>query len=121
MHEKHYCHRDLKPDNIIYQKDCQKIKIIDFGFAISCKDKLKFFCGTPAYMAPEIVNKKEYSGSAADIWACGVILYQLLTGVLPFRSNDEKGLFKKIDKATYPTPFNAKDEKSTAEARHLIR
>lgn len=72
-------------------------------------------------MAPEIVNKKDYLGSAADIWACGVILYQLLTGKLPFKSNDEKSLFKKIDKATYATPLNTKDEKCSTEVRHLIR
>jgi len=62
MHEKQVCHRDLKPENIIYQPETGLIKIIDFGFAISSNEKLKVFCGTPSYMAPEIVTKQEYIG-----------------------------------------------------------
>ena len=56
------------------------MKIIDFGFACISKEKLRVFCGTPSYMSPEIVNKKDYSGSAADVWACGVLLFVMLTG-----------------------------------------
>jgi serine/threonine protein kinase len=72
------------------------LKIIDFGFAVSSKEKLKVFCGTPSYMAPEIVAKKEYYGAAADVWSAGVVMYVLLTGYLPFKSTDERGLFRKI-------------------------
>jgi len=56
MHEMQICHRDLKPDNIIYDETTEMVKIIDFGFASSCKEKLKLFCGTPAFMAPEIFS-----------------------------------------------------------------
>lgn len=90
MHDKQICHRDIKLDNLIYDKNKQ-VKIIDFGFAISSKDRLKNYCGTPSYMAPELIQKKgDYSGPAADIWATGVVLYTLLTGCFPFRGKDEK-------------------------------
>ena len=56
------------------------MKVIDFGFAVMASCPLKIFCGTPSYMSPEIVAKKEYSGAAADIWAVGVSMYVLLTG-----------------------------------------
>jgi MAP/microtubule affinity-regulating kinase len=89
MHGMQICHRDLKPDNIIYEPATARVKIIDFGFAISCKEKLKLFCGTPSFMAPEIFSRQEYGGSATDIWACGVIMYNLLTGTLPFKRNED--------------------------------
>jgi serine/threonine protein kinase len=54
------------------------------------------FCGTPTYMSPEIVSKVEYNGAAADLWACGVIMYALITGMVPFKCANEKGLFMKI-------------------------
>ena len=73
-------------------KDTLDTKIIDFGF--SCQtdkehEKLRSFCGTPAYMSPEITAKKEYSGPAADIWATGVLLYTLLIGTQPFKAKTE--------------------------------
>ena len=96
MHSKHICHRDIKLDNLIYCKG--QVKIIDFGFAISSRDKLKVYCGTPSYMLPEIVTKREYCGMEADVWAAGVSLYIILTGYLPFKGKDEKDLFRKIQK-----------------------
>lgn len=67
------------------------IKIIDFGFAAFTMDqagrnqRLKIFCGTPSYMAPELVRKHEYDGQQVDMWALGVLLYAMLTGAFPFR------------------------------------
>ena len=72
------------------------IKLIDFGFACISREKLRVFCGTPSYMSPEIVAKKEYSGAAADVWASGIILYVLLCGTVPFKALNEKDLFRKI-------------------------
>ena len=72
------------------------VKLIDFGFACACREQLRVFCGTPSYMSPEIVSHREYWGQAADLWACGVILFLMLTGSLPFKSHSEKELFRKI-------------------------
>ena len=84
MHSRGIAHRDLKLDNILLNID--KVKIIDFGFAIqSEKETLqRTWCGTPHYMCPDIVKRVPYNPFAADIWACGVILYILYTGRLPF-------------------------------------
>ena len=97
------------------------MKIIDFGFAISSKEKLRVFCGTPSYMAPEIAAKKEYNGSATDVWSAGVVMYAILTGFLPFKSTDEKGLYRKIQAGVYSVPQNDKGERSSVEARDLLR
>ncbi len=63
--------------------------------------KLSVYCGTPSYMAPEIVNKVEYYGKPADIWSLGVILYILLHGSFPFRGKDDKQLFDQIRQAKF--------------------
>ena len=89
-HSKNIYHRDIKLENLIVD-DNNNIKIIDFGFsANSPKTKLlSFFCGTPSYMPPEIVQKKDYLGHSADIWSCGILLYAMLCGSFPFRGNYE--------------------------------
>lgn len=71
-------------DNLIYEPVSQTVKIIDFGFAVISNDRLKVPCGTPAYMAPELTLRKEYSGAAVDLWSAGVVMYTMLTGKLPF-------------------------------------
>lgn len=84
-------------DNILIA-DNGKVKLIDFGFSIACeKDAmLQLSCGTPAYMAPEVIKKQPYSGFSADIWALGVILYIMLTGKHPFKHKNEKELLSRI-------------------------
>lgn len=74
------------------------MKIIDFGFStkIPNEKKVRIFCGTPSYMAPEIVEKKEYSGPPADIWASGVLLYALLCGTFPYKGATDEELYAKI-------------------------
>lgn len=74
------------------------IKLIDFGFTAFCKDgeMLKIFCGTPSYMAPELTRKREYDGRQVDMWALGVLLYALLSGVFPFKGANESELYNKI-------------------------
>lgn len=109
IHGKQICHRDIKLDNLIYHEESGALKIIDLGFAGSSKDPLKAFCGTPSYMSPEIVAKKEYNGNGADVWALGVVMYVILTGFLPFKSPDEKGLYRKIQKGTFAVAKNAQD------------
>ena len=90
--------RDIKLENILIDNRSKLVKLIDFGFCCQSKDKLKVFCGTPSYMSPEIVSKKEYYGPPSDIWACGVLLYALLCGTFPFKSPFEKDLYLKIQK-----------------------
>ncbi len=92
-------HRDIKLENILIVQKTGQVKLIDFGFSCLSKERLKIFCGTPSYMSPEIVSKKEYYGGPADIWACGVLLYNLLCGNFPFKSlTTEKELFRKINR-----------------------
>lgn len=104
-HNNYIVHRDLKLENIllINQKD---IKLIDFGFSISADSEqlLTLFCGTPSYLPPEIVMKKEYRGPPADIWACGIMLYKMLTGLYPFSGDDDKALYKQICKGNFKLP-----------------
>ena len=97
MHSKSIVHRDLKLDNILINQ-LDEVKIIDFGFAVKCdqKEKLSSYCGTPHYMDPSLVKKQPYLGHCADVWACGVILFALLTGRLPFIAEFEADLFRKI-------------------------
>lgn len=88
----HYCHskcvshRDIKLENIIIS-NTGEVKVIDFGFStcIPNDKKVKMFCGTPSYMAPEIAQKTEYCGPPVDIWATGVLFFVLLSGKFPFK------------------------------------
>jgi serine/threonine protein kinase len=106
FHEHNIAHRDLKPDNILVNMKSINFetKIIDFGFAAKSKEKLQVFCGTPAYMAPEICNKTHYDGQATDTWASGIILYTMLFGQQPFVSATENELYKKIVKGNFKMP-----------------
>lgn len=89
-------HRDIKLDNILIEEGTRMVKIIDFGFSVLTQapnQRLKVFCGTPSYMAPEITRKSDYEGNPVDIWACGVLLYVMLVGQFPFRGSSEKDLY----------------------------
>ena len=98
-------HRDIKLENILVIED-NIVKIIDFGFAvISDKETYhKFFCGTPSYMSPEIVNREKYIAQYSDIWSLGVLLYTMLYGRFPFREKDDDKLFKKINSGIFSFP-----------------
>jgi MAP/microtubule affinity-regulating kinase len=85
-------HRDIKLDNILIEEGTRMVKLIDFGFSVlttTPNQRLKVFCGTPSYMAPEITRKTDYEGKPVDIWALGVLLYVMLTGTFPFRGVSE--------------------------------
>ena len=84
-HFKNIIHRDLKPENLLLD-EYNNIKIADFGLSNIRKDGyfLKTSCGSPNYAAPEVIQDKLYCGPEIDIWSCGVILYALLCGNLPF-------------------------------------
>ena len=96
-------HRDIKLENIILD-DTLNPKIIDFGFStcIEKDKKIKIFCGTPSYMAPQVVQRKEYRGEGADVWALGVMLFVCITGIFPFKGSTDQELYKKINSSDYP-------------------
>ena len=102
IHKKNIIHRDIKLENILLTKN-NEIKIIDFGFGLyNPRNYLqKFFCGTPNYMAPEIIMKKEYDGQKADMWSLGILLYKLFCADFPFKGRDEKDLYRHIIKGKY--------------------
>ena len=102
IHKKNIFHRDIKLENILLTKNYE-IKIIDFGFGLyNPRNYLqKFFCGTPNYMAPEIIMKKEYDCQKADMWSLGILLYKLFCADFPFKGKDEKDLYRHIIKGKY--------------------
>ena len=103
-HERRVAHRDLKPENLLLRSetDDSSIKIADFGFAkiVRSPQSLKTQCGTPGYVAPEILTGTPYDESA-DMWSVGVILYILLGGYPPFIDDNQRKLFRKIRKGEY--------------------
>lgn len=97
MHRKNIMHRDLKPENIIFKHSTEiDIGIVDLGFATRVEDYKKLFirCGTPGYVAPEILNDQEYD-CKIDIFSAGVIFYIILTGHVPFNGNSYKEIVQK--------------------------
>ncbi|PWA43956.1 protein kinase, ATP binding site [Artemisia annua] len=107
-HSRGVSHRDLKPENLLLDEN-EDLKVSDFGFSalpeqLRNDGMLHTQCGTPAYVAPEVLRKKGYDGAKADIWSCGVILYVLLSGYLPFREENVMHMYKKIFKAEYVFP-----------------
>ena len=107
MSKKNIYHRDIKLENIIIEND-NIIKLIDFGFAIKCNknEYQEFFCGTLNYMPPEIVNKQKYIPFYSDIWSLGILLYTMLFGIFPFKSNNDEKLFELINEAKLIFPNN---------------
>ncbi|KAK7206267.1 kinase-like domain-containing protein [Myxozyma melibiosi] len=113
-HKFNICHRDLKPENLLLDKH-HNIKIADFGMAAleATGKMLETSCGSPHYASPEIVAGKTYHGSQSDIWSCGVILFALLTGHLPFDDENIRNLLMKVQTGKFQMPsdlsIHAKD------------
>ncbi|PHH88486.1 hypothetical protein CDD83_7468 [Cordyceps sp. RAO-2017] len=104
-HRHKIVHRDLKPENLLLD-DHLNVKIADFGLSNIMTDGnfLKTSCGSPNYAAPEVIGGKLYAGPEVDVWSCGVILYVLLVGRLPFDDEHIPSLFAKIARGTYSIP-----------------
>ncbi|PWA91754.1 NAF domain-containing protein [Artemisia annua] len=116
-HSRGVCHRDLKPENLLLDASgC--LKVSDFGLSalpqqVREDGLLHTTCGTPNYVAPEVINNKGYDGAKADLWSCGVILFVLMAGYLPFEESNLMALYKKIFKADFSCPpwFSASAKK----------
>jgi 5'-AMP-activated protein kinase catalytic alpha subunit len=108
-HDHGVSHRDIKPENILVDNE-KNIKVGDFGLSNYMKDGefFKTSCGSPNYAAPEVISGLTYCGPEVDIWSCGVVLYALLSGYLPFDESNISALFSKIKSANYtiPTQFS---------------
>nr|DBA24772.1 TPA: hypothetical protein GDO54_012384 [Pyxicephalus adspersus] len=105
IHSKNIVHRDLKPENLLVQQNpdgSATLKLADFGLAVYVTEPIFTVCGTPTYVAPEILSEKGY-GLEVDMWATGVILYILLSGFPPFRSpeRNHEELFQIIQRGEY--------------------
>jgi len=114
-HKVGVCHRDLKLENTLLSAPTDggtlpEVKICDFGYSKSSlhHSQPKSTVGTPAYIAPEVLQRKEYKGEVADVWSCGVALYVMLVGAYPFEDPDDPRNFRKaiqrIMSVTYTIP-----------------
>uniref|UniRef100_A0A3Q7FGM7 non-specific serine/threonine protein kinase n=1 Tax=Solanum lycopersicum TaxID=4081 RepID=A0A3Q7FGM7_SOLLC len=107
-HSRGVFHRDLKPENLLLDAN-GVLKVSDFGLSalpqqVREDGLLHTTCGTPNYVAPEVINNKGYDGAKADLWSCGVILFVLMAGYLPFEESNLVALYKKIHKAEFTCP-----------------
>jgi serine/threonine protein kinase len=105
-HRFNICHRDLKPENILLDRE-GNIKLADFGMAAfqPAGHWLTTSCGSPHYASPEIVYGRKYKGDKADIWSCGIILFAMLAGFLPFDGGDMPSTLKLVKQGEYIIPY----------------
>ncbi|XP_026322563.1 serine/threonine-protein kinase BRSK2 [Hyposmocoma kahamanoa] len=104
-HSHSICHRDLKPENLLLDER-NNIKIADFGMASlqPAGSLLETSCGSPHYACPEVIRGEKYDGRRADVWSCGVILYALLVGALPFDDDNLRQLLEKVKRGVFHVP-----------------
>ncbi|XP_073458909.1 serine/threonine-protein kinase BRSK2-like isoform X5 [Lithobates pipiens] len=104
-HSYSICHRDLKPENLLLDEK-NNIRIADFGMAsLQVGDSLlETSCGSPHYACPEVIKGEKYDGRRADVWSCGVILFALLVGALPFDDDNLRQLLEKVKRGVFHMP-----------------
>nr|GEV26017.1 wall-associated receptor kinase 2-like [Tanacetum cinerariifolium] len=123
-HAMQVCHRDLKLENTLLDgSTAPRVKICDFGYSKSAvlHSQPKSAVGTPAYIAPEVLSRKEYDGKLADVWSCGVTLYVMLVGAYPFGDPDDPKNFRttvcRILSVEYAIPDTVE---ISLECKHLL-
>lgn len=114
LHDRLIVYRDLKPENLLFDADGY-LKVVDFGFAKRVEDRTWTVCGTPEYMAPEIILNKGH-GVAVDWWTVGILLYELFVGYPPYEGKDAMDLYKKIVSGDIKYP-----KKITPQGQDCIR
>jgi len=114
LHKLKYVHRDIKPENLLINEETKELKIVDFGLSNivnnPSKDLLKSACGSPSYAAPEMLNGEKYRAPPVDIWSCGVVLYAMICGYLPFEDDDNDVLYDKICKGKFVIPNHVSEK-----------
>ncbi|KAL2477601.1 Serine/threonine-protein kinase SRK2B [Forsythia ovata] len=118
------CHRDLKLENTLLDGNpAPLLKICDFGYSKSSllHSKPKSTVGTPAYIAPEVLSRREYDGKLADVWSCGVTLYVMLVGAYPFEDQDDPKNFRKTIQRIMAVQYKIPDYVHISQdCRHLL-
>ena len=104
LHNDSVVYRDLKPENLLLDL-IGYLKITDFGFAKKVEDRTWTLCGTPEYLAPEIIQSKGH-GKAVDWWASGILMYEMLVGHPPFMAENQMETYHKIMRGKYKIPDN---------------
>jgi protein kinase A len=118
LHSKNIIYRDLKPENILINKNGY-LKLTDFGFAkVLEQGKTYTLCGTPEYLAPEIILNKGH-GKPVDWWTMGILLYEMLVGIDPFNDDDPMMIYQKIIKGKIRFP-NSIDKDAKSLIKHLL-
>jgi len=110
LHDKKIVYRDLKPENLMFDADGY-VKVVDFGFAKIVTDRTWTLCGTPDYLAPEVIQNKGHNCSA-DWWSYGILVYECLVGSAPFEAEDPMDIYHNIleGEVEYPWGFDPEAE-----------
>ena len=104
LHARRIAHRDLKPENLLFDKQGY-LKLVDFGFAKVINDRTWTLCGTPEYLAPEIISNRGHN-CGADWWTLGILIYEMLVGQPPFVGGTQLDTYQKITRGKYKMPTN---------------